>query len=155
MGLLLALPCILQQMAERFEGRKLKHKVAQKTLSRNIAFQLASLYLLTVSGTIFDSFQEAVLHPLCVGQILGNTIPKLSVCFFTWVVVRISKVKHRHKHNLSTVCADFLDLCWSPLAASPPPPLARSACKRVFWPRSKETRADLPKLILFMQFFPF
>ena len=48
-----------------------------------------------------------------------------------------------HKHKLSEVRVDFLDWRWTPLAAPPAPPLARSARQGGGSAPIQEIRADI------------
>ncbi|CAK0810132.1 unnamed protein product [Prorocentrum cordatum] len=82
-------PTVVECVSHSFERRKTRSAVAGSALYRNFSFQIASLYLLAVGGVIWYSVRDILASPLCAGQILGATVPKVAVYFMVFVIARI------------------------------------------------------------------
>lgn len=90
MGLLLALPAILKVFAIFFEKYKTKADVERIVLVRTLMFQLATLYVTVLSGTLYyDSFNQLWNRPVSILEILRDRIPKVGVYFITFTCARL------------------------------------------------------------------
>lgn len=87
--LLAVLPYILHALSETFERVKTKSRIEFKVMTRNLAFQMATLYVACFSSTLMETFSQLVESPSCAAYILGNSFPKVSAYFTNFVVVRI------------------------------------------------------------------
>ncbi|CAE8602780.1 unnamed protein product, partial [Polarella glacialis] len=87
-GLQALLPSVFEGMASRWEGHKTKSEVQRVVLNRCFSYQLASLYVTVLSGSLWDSLQSILDHPGNVLGILSQSLPKVAVYFLTFVLAR-------------------------------------------------------------------
>ncbi|CAJ1365089.1 unnamed protein product [Effrenium voratum] len=88
MGLQACLPAVFGAMAQGYEGHTTKSRIQRTILSRCFSYQLASLYVTVLSGSLWDSLQEILDHPQQVLDILAHSLPKANVYFLTFVLAR-------------------------------------------------------------------
>lgn len=88
MGLQACLPYIFQAMAQGYEGHKTKSAIQRIVLNRCFSYQLASLYVAVLSGSLWDSLNEILDHPSQVLDILAHSLPKANVYFLSFVLAK-------------------------------------------------------------------
>eukprot|EP00933_Yihiella_yeosuensis_P011019 TRINITY_DN11797_c1_g1_i1.p1 TRINITY_DN11797_c1_g1~~TRINITY_DN11797_c1_g1_i1.p1 ORF type:complete len:409 (-),score=45.16 TRINITY_DN11797_c1_g1_i1:72-1298(-) len=88
MGLQAVLPYIFEALAAHFEGHKLKSEVQRAVLSRCFAYQLVSLYVTVLSGSVWEDLQKIIDHPGSLSQILAHSLPNGATYFVTFVLSR-------------------------------------------------------------------
>ena len=89
MGLLLVLPYIIRAHTIRFEHLKTKSSVERTVMRRNILFQLATLYVTVLSGSLIQSLRLIANQPGCTFAVLRSEIPGVAVYFITFVLATI------------------------------------------------------------------
>ena len=88
MGLQACLPYIFQAMASGYEGHQTKSAIERVVLNRCFSYQMASLYVTVLSGSLWDSLTDIIDHPQHVLDILAHSLPKANVYFFSFVLAR-------------------------------------------------------------------
>lgn len=89
LAVLVLLPMALQMIAVFVEARKSQTEVAISVMHRNFWFQFFSLWLMVFTSSLLHSFLQIMDHPRCISAILGDSIPKVSVYFTSFVITRI------------------------------------------------------------------
>ena len=87
MGLQALLPQFFQAMAMA-EGHRTKSAIQRVVLNRCFSYQMASLYVTVLSGSLWDSLQQILDHPQEVLDILAHSLPKANVYFLSFVMAR-------------------------------------------------------------------
>lgn len=90
MALQALLPRLFEASAVAFEGHKAKSRVQRIVLNRCFAYQLASLYVMNMSGSIIRALQDIFDSPKNVLNILASSLPQVAVYFFSLVMARVS-----------------------------------------------------------------
>ena len=88
MGLQALLPYFFAAMARGYECHKTKSGVERVVLNRCFNYQLASLYVTVLSGSLWDSLTKILDQPSQVLDILARSLPKANVYFLTFVLAR-------------------------------------------------------------------
>lgn len=88
MGLQALLPYFFAAMARSYEGHKTKSGVERVVLNRCFNYQLASLYVTVLSGSLWDSLTKILDQPSQVLDILARSLPKANVYFLSFVLAR-------------------------------------------------------------------
>jgi len=88
-GLMAILPYVFEIMASRYEGHKTKSEVQRRILNRSFAYQLASLYVTILSGSLIQSLEEILNRPSSILSILSSSLPNVAVYFVTYILARI------------------------------------------------------------------
>jgi len=91
MLLMSSLPKIFLCIARYYEGMKLKSGVAKSALGRACIFQLATVLLSVISGSLYMMmFWIVGLNgSMCIWKILGSEIPRRGVYFATFIIARV------------------------------------------------------------------
>jgi hypothetical protein len=73
----------------RLEGLIAFSDVQMRTFSRYFLFQVINVFLVTtVAGSIFDTIANIVEHPEAAFEMLGNSLPRMSSFFITFVTIK-------------------------------------------------------------------
>eukprot|EP00928_Gymnodinium_smaydae_P094005 TRINITY_DN7841_c0_g2_i1.p1 TRINITY_DN7841_c0_g2~~TRINITY_DN7841_c0_g2_i1.p1 ORF type:complete len:713 (+),score=50.11 TRINITY_DN7841_c0_g2_i1:186-2141(+) len=88
-GLQTLLPYVLKALSSSVEGLKTKSEVERVALGRNVAYQLATLYMTILSGSIWDFVRVTAEKPACAVYILGQSVPRSASFFHTYIIARI------------------------------------------------------------------
>lgn len=89
MGLQAALPYLFEASAAGFEGHKAKSTVQRIVLNRCFAYQLASVYVINMSGSWLVAMQDIFDSPKNVLSLLAGSLPQVAVYFFSLVMARV------------------------------------------------------------------
>jgi len=86
LGLLEVLPVLVRRLAKRYEGSKFESRLQMLTMQRYWRFQLATILVTVLSGSISDSLRAILDKPTSVLWQLGQTVPNVSVYFLVTVL---------------------------------------------------------------------
>jgi len=86
LGLLEALPAVLYRLALRYEGIKSRSALQMITMQRYWRFQLATIVVTVLSGSISDSLKRILDHPPSLLWQLGQSVPNVAVYFLVTVL---------------------------------------------------------------------
>eukprot|EP00929_Paragymnodinium_shiwhaense_P101172 TRINITY_DN64043_c0_g1_i1.p1 TRINITY_DN64043_c0_g1~~TRINITY_DN64043_c0_g1_i1.p1 ORF type:complete len:780 (-),score=118.01 TRINITY_DN64043_c0_g1_i1:136-2475(-) len=90
MGLLKLLPYVFYSLSTTYEKFKLRPAIRALALCRNLNYQLVTLYVTVLSGSLFDSLETIVAKgPVEAISEMRQQIPQVSVYFITFVLARI------------------------------------------------------------------
>eukprot|EP00928_Gymnodinium_smaydae_P027161 TRINITY_DN21089_c0_g1_i1.p1 TRINITY_DN21089_c0_g1~~TRINITY_DN21089_c0_g1_i1.p1 ORF type:complete len:766 (+),score=143.82 TRINITY_DN21089_c0_g1_i1:59-2356(+) len=90
MALLRCLPCAFEWLSLIYEGRKVKSTVECLVLSRCLKYQLATLYVTVLSGSLWDSLKTMMEYgPYEAINEFGSQVPQVAVYFITFVLARV------------------------------------------------------------------
>ena len=87
MGLQACLPYIFEAMASG-EGHRTKSAIQRVILNRCFSYQMASLYVTVLSGSLWNSLAQILDHPREVLEILAKSLPKANVYFLSFIMAR-------------------------------------------------------------------
>jgi len=88
-GLQFLLPTFFYWIAVRYEGHKVKSEVDRMVFNRVFGYQLASLYVTVISGSLWDALEQIIKHPGYLLVFLSRSLPKVAVYFLTYVLARV------------------------------------------------------------------
>ena len=73
----------------RAEGVVSFSEVQMRAFSRYFLFQVLNVFLVTtIAGSIFDTIAIIVENPEAAFEMLGNSLPRMSSCFITFVTIK-------------------------------------------------------------------
>ena len=79
----------LFMLISQFEGVVAFSEVQMLTFSRYFLFQVLNVFLVTtIAGSIFDTVASVVEHPETAFEMLGNSLPRMSSFFITFVTIK-------------------------------------------------------------------
>jgi len=87
-GLQCVLPSLFEFAAVRYEGHKTKSTVQRIVLNRCFGYQLASLCVTMITGSIWIELQNILQSPASFLTLLSSSLPKVAVYFVTFVLTR-------------------------------------------------------------------
>lgn len=88
LGLLALVPIGLQFIAVQYVGHKSYSAVQRYVLSRNLYFQLLSIFVTTLAGSITSVLKSFAKHPSSLLKLLGKSFPNISAYFVQTLVVK-------------------------------------------------------------------
>uniref|UniRef100_A0A6T0W2C0 CSC1/OSCA1-like 7TM region domain-containing protein n=1 Tax=Alexandrium monilatum TaxID=311494 RepID=A0A6T0W2C0_9DINO len=86
LGLLEVLPVLLYRLSSRYEGIKSRSSLQMVTMQRYWRFQLATIAVTALSGSLSDSWTAIRTDPSAVLWHLGQSLPKVAVYFLVTVL---------------------------------------------------------------------
>jgi hypothetical protein len=73
----------------QFEGVVAFSEVQMRAFSRYFLFQVLNVFLVTtIAGSVFDTIASVVEHPETAFEMLGNSLPRMSSFFITFVTIK-------------------------------------------------------------------
>lgn len=81
-------PILLQELAEKYEHRKLRSDVQLSVLQRNFFLQIINLWVTVVTGPVWIALELIIRHPAKFFKFIGKTLPVVSVYFVELIVIK-------------------------------------------------------------------
>lgn len=86
--LLALLPLIFDMIARNYEGLKLESEIQNSIMMRYFYYQLANVYITVTAGSVFSSLHQIINHPGKILNILGESLPQVSIYFANLIIVK-------------------------------------------------------------------
>lgn len=83
------IPMIMTYISTEIEGRKTHSSVQYEVFRWYFKYQLASVYLLLLTGSIFDSLSSAIDDPLSIVSLISSSLPSVSVFFINVTITQV------------------------------------------------------------------
>lgn len=113
---LLILPFIFDALARYYEGMKLESEIQNSIMTRYFYYQLVNIYVTVGFGTdeIVSQIIQIFNNPHILVEILGSTVPSVSLYFTSLIIVKIFvavPLEMIRPYQLSTILfmANFMD----------------------------------------------
>jgi len=87
-GLSHLLPYIIEELARRVERHKVKSDIERIVLLRYFGYQIATLYVTVLSGSLWGSLQDILRRPVVIFELLRMSIPGVAVYFMIFVLTQ-------------------------------------------------------------------
>ncbi|KAJ8598134.1 hypothetical protein CTAYLR_007422 [Chrysophaeum taylorii] len=88
LGLLAIVPICLELVAIQYIGHKSYAEVQRYVLSRHFYFQLLSIFVTVLAGSISSVLKSFFNHPQSLLKLLGKSLPNISAYFVQTVIVK-------------------------------------------------------------------
>ncbi|KAH8049073.1 hypothetical protein JL722_12073 [Aureococcus anophagefferens] len=85
---LAVMPISLENVAKKYERRKLKSSAQLSVLHRNFLLQMINLWFTVIAGSIFDAAKEIMEEPETFLRLLGGSMPQVSVYFVELILIK-------------------------------------------------------------------
>lgn len=88
LGLLAVIPVFLEKVAIAYVGHKSYAAVQRFVLSRNLYFQLLSIFVTTLAGSLTSVLKEFISHPNSLLALLGRSLPNVAAYFLQTLIAK-------------------------------------------------------------------
>lgn len=87
--LLACLPLIFDVISRNYEGLKFESEIQNTIMARYFYYQLANIYVTVTAGSVFTSLNEIINNPGRIVNILGESLPQVSIYFANLMAVKV------------------------------------------------------------------